>query len=78
VYAADIGGFMKLVIQVDWGNGLGIILPGDLTTADAAIIPNVGDILLKDNVTPHVVQSKMFQFSSNTVLVTLIVEPQMA
>ncbi|MEG9438255.1 hypothetical protein JAO29_19065 [Edaphobacter sp. HDX4] len=69
---------MRLVIQVDWGNGLGVILPGDLTTADAAIVPAVGDILLKDQVTPHVVESKMFHFSDEAVVVTLIVEPQMA
>ncbi|RZU39310.1 hypothetical protein [Edaphobacter modestus] len=69
---------MKLVIEVDWGNGLGVMLPGELTTADAAIIPSVGDILLKDEVTPHVVGSKMFRFSDTAVVVTLIVELQMA
>jgi hypothetical protein len=62
---------MKLVIEVDYGDGLSKALPGTFTTADIAAVPEEEDVIVKDDGVAYRVDHRIYYYSEIAVVVTL-------
>lgn len=63
---------MKLVIEVDYGDGLGKAVPGTYNTVDLAAVPVEGDVIVKDDDVPYRVDHRIYYYSESAVVITLV------